>query len=207
MFFAGLALLMLTFAALYLSGALFDAGGKRQIDTFVLQPNNLSVGRISRPIPVDQLSEKFLRERLIKKFVFEYFYVTPDPENLAQRMRGNSVLAIMSLPAVFQEWASTQSEVIEDLARNRALRTVSVADEIIKKGDYWEVYYQLKTWTEPNNMDTVPVIYDGIMYIKVSFEKGIRNQIRGKDLDVQEYLGQGKDPAAIFKFQVEEVRR
>jgi hypothetical protein len=45
------------------------------------------------------------------------------------------------------------------------------------------------------------------MYIKESFEKGVRDRIHGKDLDIQEYLGQGKDPAAIFKFQVEEVRR
>lgn len=207
MFFAGLALLLLTFVTLYFSGALFDASNKRYIDTFVFQPNDLSVDRISRPIPADQLSEKFIRERLIKKFIVEYFYVTPDVENIAQRTGSHSIMSAMASPEVFKDWKNTEADTIEKLAGAKILRTVSIGDEILKKGDYWEIYYELKTWEEPNNIDVEPIIHAGIMYIKISFEKGIRNQINGQDFDVQKYLDEGKDPAAIFKFKVIEVRR
>jgi hypothetical protein len=207
MFFAGLILLMLTFAALYFSGALFDAGSKRQIKSFVFQPNDLSVGRIGRPIPVDELSEKFILERLIKKFVFEYFYATPDVENIAQRTRGNSILSAISAPDVFQEWKNTEAKEIEKLAGEKMLRMVRVADEILLKGDYLEVYYELITWDEPNNMNLGPKVENAIIYIKISFGQGVRDRINGRKFDVQKYLNGGGDPAAIFKFTVDGVRR
>jgi hypothetical protein len=207
MFFAGLALLLLTFATLYFSGALFDAGNKRYISAFVFQPNNLSAYRIGHPLPLDRLSDKFVREKLIKKFVVEYFYVTPNLANIERRARANSVMAAMASPAVFKEWIKTEADVIEKLSGKKMMRTVAVADEIIQKGDYWEVYYKLKTWDVPNDMDAQPVVSDGVMYLKLSFDKGVRDKINGQDFDAQKYLGKGGDPAAIFKFTVEEVQR
>ena len=206
MFFIGTLLLLLTFVALYFSGALFDASNDRKIQAFVFQPNNLSNDRIGRPVSVDQLSEKFVREKLIRKFVFEYFYVTPDIENIAIRTRGDSVMAAMSGPDVFKEWKKDQAEKIENLAGKKSFRTVNVTDEILKKGDYWEVNYELKTWDEPNNMDLNPTIEKGTLYLKISFEKGIRDQRAGSSFDVGEYLKEGGDPASIFKFRVDEVR-
>lgn len=207
MFFAGLILLGLTFVTLYFSGALFDATNNRYINAFVFQPNNLSVDRIGRPIPVDELSDEFIRKRLIKKFIIEYFYATPDVEDIAQRTRSNSVLSAMATPLVFKEWVNGEAKDIETLAGYKSLRTVTVADEIIPQGDYWEVRYRLKTWDTPNDMDLEPRFEDGIVYIKISFEKGIRDQINGQDFNVNKYLKDGKDPAVIFKFKVEEVRR
>ena len=128
-------------------------------------------------------------------------------ENIANRTRSHSVMSAMASPAVFKDWKNVEAATIEKLAGSKIFRTVSVADEILQKGDYWEVYYELTTWEEPNNMELEPIIHGGIMYIKISFEKGIRDQINGQDFNVQKYLNEGKDPAAIFKFKVEEVRR
>lgn len=207
MFFIGTLLLLLTFVALYFSGALFDASNDRYIQSFVFQTNNLSTDRIGRPVPVDQLSEKFVRERLIKKFVFEYFYVTPDVENIATRTRSDSVMAAMSAPDVFKDWRKNQATEIENLASKKILRLVTVSDEILKKGDYWEVPYTLKTWNESNNMNLAPTVKSGVLYLKISFEKGIRDQRAGSSFDIGKYLKDGGDPAAIFKFRIDEIRR
>ncbi|MBN1324797.1 MAG: hypothetical protein JW974_01095 [Alphaproteobacteria bacterium] len=207
MFFAGIILLLLTFVALYFSGALFDASNDRYIEAFVFQPNNLSTDRIGHPVPVEKLSDKFVRERLIKKFIIEYFYINPDVENIALRTRSDSVMAAMSAPDVFKDWRKTEVKEIEDLSGKKAFRTVTIGDEILKKGDYWEVYYELKTWHETNNMNLTPDVKNGIMYIKISFEKGIRDKRAGGSFDIQKFLENGGDPAAVFKFRVDEVRR
>ena len=207
MFFIGTLLLLLTFVALYFSGALFDASNDRKIQAFVFQPNNLSDDRIGRPVSVDQLSEKFVREKLIRKFVFEYFYVTPDIENIATRTRSDSIMAAMSGPDVFKDWKKDQAEKIENLAGKKSFRTVNIKDIIMPlNSDYWDVSYELKTWNEPNNMDLKPEIESGVLHLKISFEKGIRDQRAGSGFDVGEYLKEGGDPAAIFKFRVDEVR-
>ncbi len=208
MFFVGSLLLLLTFVALYFSGALFDISNERYIQAFVFQPNNLSNDRIGHPVPVEQLSDKFIRERLIKKFIIEYFYVTPDIENIALRTRGDSVLAAISAPGVFKEWKNTNVKEIEQMAGKKNLRTVTVKDIILpQNSDYWDVSYELKTWDESNNMNLTPSTKDGILHIKISFEKGIRDKRSGQNFDVQKYLKDGGDPAAVFKFRVEEVRR
>ena len=206
-YFLGIMLLLLSCAALYFTGALFDTAGNRYIEAFIMQPNNLSGERIGRPVQIEQLSEKFIRERLIRKFMHEYFHVNPDTENVTARMRGDSVMAALSYPAVFGEWKRTEGANIEKLAAKKNMRTVSIADEILKKGEYWEVAYTLYTWDAPNNMELAPTADTGIMHIKFDFEKGVREQRNGRSFDAREYLQSGGDPAAIFKFRVGEVKR
>ena len=116
MFIIGLLLLGVTFVTLYLTGALYNATDQRQINAYVFQPNNISSDRIGRPVPVENLSEKFVRERLIKKFITEYFYVTPDVEDIAACQRSNSVLAALSTPADFKTWRNTDDAEIENMA-------------------------------------------------------------------------------------------
>lgn len=208
-FFAGMILLLLMFVVLYVSGLIYNAGDDRKIGAFVFQPNNLSTQRIGKPVTIDDLSEKFIRERLIKKFVTEYFYVTPDPENIALRTRPDSILAALSSPDVFREWRNGTAIDIESMAQKKVLRRVTVANEILKpeNSDYWLVVYELKTWDSPNNFAQTPTIEKGVMYLDIDFEKGIRPQRGGQDFDVQQYLDDGGDPAAIFKFRVNEVRK
>ena len=126
MFFAGLALLLVTGAGLYFAGALYDAGDKFTVQPFIFQPNNLSAARIGTPLSIDQLSADTILETLIKKFVTEYFYITPDAEDIAQRTRRGSILSMLSSPDVFNEWKNDQAPVIERLADAHVLRTVHV---------------------------------------------------------------------------------
>lgn len=207
MFFSGIMILLLSVTALYFSGALFDANNDRYIDAFVFQPNNLSSDRIGTPVSIDQLSDKFVREKLIKKFITEYFYVNPDVENIALRTRSDSVMAAMSGPIVFKDWKKNVAKEINTLSDKKFMRTATVVDEIIKKGDYWEVHYELKTWDKSNDMNLTPQVENGIIYLKIVFEKGVRDKRAGSKFDVQKYLNSGGDPAAIFKFRVDEVRR
>lgn len=206
MYLFGILLLVLSFATLYFSGALLDAGGNRYIDAFVMQPNNLSTDRIGRPVPMEQLSEDFIRERLIRKFLHEYFYVNPDIENIALRTRANSIMAAISHPDVFNAWRQNEAEDIEKLATKKYMRTVGVRDEILPRGEYYEVFYTLYTWEFANNMELAPIAENRVMYIKIAFEKGVRETRGGGSFDVQEYLQDGGDPAAVFKFRVDEVK-
>ncbi|MBN2890934.1 MAG: hypothetical protein JXL97_03630, partial [Bacteroidales bacterium] len=175
MFFSGIMILLLSVTALYFSGALFDANNDRYIDAFVFQPNNLSSDRIGTPVSIDQLSDKFVREKLIKKFITEYFYVNPDVENIALRTRSDSVMAAMSGPIVFKDWKKNVAKEINTLSDKKFMRTATVVDEIIKKGDYWEVHYELKTWDKSNDMNLTPQVENGIIYLKIVFEKGVRD--------------------------------
>ncbi len=211
MFLAGTVLLLMTCAVLFFSGALYDAGDQRQIEAFVMQPNDLSTDRIGRPIPIDQMSETSVRERLIRKFVHEYFYVNPDVENIAGRTRGNSIMAALAAPAAFDSWKKVQAEEIKVLAENKSMRVVTIADEILKRGDYWEVFYELRTWERPNEMDTPPLVESGTLYLKITLwepnESRMRETWGGDPFNAQKYLNGGGDPAAIFKFRVDEVRK
>ncbi|MBD5389023.1 hypothetical protein HDR63_02090 [bacterium] len=207
MFLAGLMILLLMFAGLYFAAAVYDAGDRFVVQPFVFQPNNLSTARIGVPASLDQMSDRTLLESLIKKYVVEYFYVTPDLENVARRTRGDGILALMSAPAVFREWKDTVGADIERMAEQDVLRRVTVADEILRPAgsDYWTVVYELKTWRTPNDMAATPTVTRGVIYLRVAFVKELRDQMHGEPFDVRSYLMGGGDPAAIFKFQVAEV--
>jgi uncharacterized protein (UPF0333 family) len=205
-FLIGLILIAIMGAMLFFAGNVYDAANARHIEPFIIQPNNLSTDRIGKPIAIEQLSEKFIRERLIRKFVHEYFYVMPDDENIARRTRSDSVMAAMSAPDVFREWTINMAEDITEMASKKMMRTVAIADEIIQVGDYWEIYYELTTWDTPNNMDILPVVDTGTMYLRVAFEPGVRETRGGSNFDIRRYLNNGGDPAAIFKFRVDEVK-
>jgi len=232
MFFTGIILLGLAGAALYLSGAVFDAGGQRYIEAFVFQPNNLSEARIGRPVPVEQLSDKFIRERLIRKFVHEYFHVIPDGDDIARRTRADSVMAQLAASAVFSAWKQGEARDIETLSGKKTLRTVVVGDIILPPGsDYWEVHYDLYTWPQANDMDLTPAVTSGLMHLKISFARGVLGQKFDTDeflksggennspgnpaaipkftskRDIGKYLSEGGDPAVIFRFLVDEVKR
>lgn len=215
-FLIGIVLIAIMGVVLFLSGAIFDATGSIRITPYVMQPNNRTDQRIGAPLAADALGDKFVRERLIRKFVYEYFYVLPDVENIAQRTLGNSVMAAMATPAVFENWKNTVAANIEQMAAKKMMRTVVVADEILKQpnSDYWEVYYELNTWDKPNDMTLVPIVETGIMYLKThSWEltpEQILGQVPPRDKirsgDINTYLKRGGDPAAIFNFVVEEIR-
>ena len=117
MFLAGLMLLVLTFGALYLGGAIYDAGEKRSIDTFFFQPNNLSADRPGELLTAAEMGESRILNMLVDRYVTEYFYVIPDRENIARRTRSDSVLARLSGGDVFRTWQNTVANDVTALMR------------------------------------------------------------------------------------------
>ena len=202
MFFAGIALMLLTFATLYVAAGIFDAGSNRGIDTYFFQTNGQSGMRLGYPASTNDLGPAKMRDMLIKKYVYEYMYALPDENDIKRRMTADSTLARMSTKDVFTNWLESEAPVIEDLAAARALRMVRVLDPIIKPdgSDYWVVQYEMKTWYTPNDMMSLPETTRGEMYLVIYPEDGY-NQIRDT-IDVGDALKDGIDPAAMFKFIV-----
>ncbi len=198
-------IILLVFTAVYFTGALFDLSGRNRVNTFVFQPSDLSSSRIGRPVPLEELSDKFVRERLIKKFVNEYFYVVPESGNVALRQRSDSVMHAMAETEVYKTWARDVTPELEDLSNKKILRRVHVIDPILKPDNYYVVNYQLETYL-PNDFKSEPIVKSGTMYLIIRFEKGIREERAGKPFDAGKYLESGGDPSSIFKFRVEEVK-
>ncbi len=213
-FFAGILLLILTMAMLFLASAIYDTGAMENIETYFFQTNELSVMRPGNPVRLSDMNETTMREMLIKKYVTEYFYAVPDPNNIENRCTSRSTLARMSTPAVFDAWIRGEAAGIKSMAENNMMRTVDINGEIYMDGDYWIVPYVLKTWTVPNDMSAMPQITRGILQMNVLFEPGLRDTLGGAALDIGKYLKCGYnrfetecDPAVIFRFLVTDLER
>ena len=205
-FFAGIILLALCGAALYLTGAIFDAGRAQVIKPYFFQPNNMSERRPGVPLTAAEIGDSEFLELLVRKYITEYFYAAPDPENIAQRTNSQSTLALMSTAAVFDEWTQGEAQNIQKLADDKSMRTARVIDKIFKPSgsDYWVVNYELTTWTKPNDFNVLPIVSRGTMYMKIVYEPRMRTT---PDINVlHEYLEDGGDPAAVFQFTVTEIQ-
>lgn len=204
MFLSGLLLMVLMCGALVLTGIIYDTGSKTTIKTYFFQPDDNAIRRPGVPVDDVVLGADKMRERLIAKYITEYFYVTPDMSDMTRRREGRTSLRRMSTRDVFDSWLKNVAPEIEDMTQNRALRTVSlvsVAPDTNNK--YWIVNYELRTWRTPNNFATTPETKHGTMYLGVRYAPGMRDTV-GKQ-SVEDYLESGGDPAAVFKFVVIDV--
>ncbi len=207
-FLAGIILLAFCGVAIYVAGAIFDAGRGQQITPYFFQPNNLSERRPGTPKTAAEIGESEFLELLVRRYVAEYFYAAPDPENIARRTGGQSTLALMSTADVFNEWRQGEAVTIKNLAADKAMRIAHVIDKIYKPNNsqYWVVNYALVTWVAPNNFDVPPVVSRGTLYMKIEYAPTLR-QGAGVDIDtLHDYLERGGDPAAVFQFTVTEIQ-
>lgn len=205
-FLIGFIIMLMSFAALYVTAAIFDAGTRHTIDTYFFQPDNSSARRPGLPEKPSDLGENVMRDMLMRKYVREYFYVIPDEENIARRTQAESPIAIMSAPEVFDAWRQGEAEAIKTLAKNRAMRTVNVIGDIAKRdgSDFWEVRYELKTWHTPNDMNEIPAITRGVMY--VSLRIGTEPTKMRADVNVTAALEvESPRPETLFKFEVRRI--
>ncbi len=202
LFLLGLIILALTFVVLVFSGAVYNSTDKIKVEPFFFQLNNLYSMRVGVPAGVEDLGEDKIIERLIKKYVLEYFYVTPDAENIAERMSAGSPLYQMSSSEVFDEWLNTEATTIQALAESDVFRMVDIKDEIQKPvgSDYWVVNYALNTWSNPNDLFETPVVTRGVMFMNIIYESGIRQSII--DMGIHNYLDKGGNISDVFKFRV-----
>lgn len=205
MFLSGLALMVLMFFALCAAGAIYDAGRGLVIEPWFFQVNSLSSMRVGVPASPADLGAGRVRDMLIKKYVTEYFYVVPDIENISRRMLNRGTIALMSSVTAFDNWRQTQAEVIKSMAENKQLRMVFVDDEMYKPdgSDYWIVSYKLLTWDAPNDFSVPPVVTSGRIFLQIKYEPGIRPD--SSRMTVAQYLEEGGEPAAVFKFRVDDV--
>ena len=205
MFFAGLLLLVLVFGAIFLTGAIYDAGEKRTVDTYFFRPNNLSTERPGELETLSEIGDTRLIDMLITRYVAEYFGVLPGGDYTDGRGTSNNMLARTSSQSVFRDWQANVAPEIQNMATKGMMRTATVVGDITRPGDgdYWRADYELRTWQTPNNLATGPVVTTGTVFLKVRYEPGIRDSI--VEYGLHRYLEEGGDPAGFFKFMVQEV--
>lgn len=191
-----------------MGGKAFDASRNFAINSVIFQPADLSRDRIEKPIALDALDDNFVRNNLIKKYVHEYFYITPDEADMARRHSASGALARMSDGAVFLEWNEKVAPDMKKLAEKNVLRRV-VVNEIsaLPGSEYLRITYELQSWDVSNDIMRAPLVQKNkSMFIRADFEKGLRQTTSGgAKFDVKKYLESGGDAATIFRFRVLEV--
>ena len=203
LFLAGLLLIVLVFCALGLSAAIYDTGAKTVIEPYFFQPDNNYTRRPGVPATPNDFGDASMREKLIAKYITEYFYVTPDMDAVSKRMTATTSFRRMSTGAVFQKWLDTVAPQIEEMAKARMLRTVSVVDIAPASDKYVRVEYELRTWRTPNDFSALPEITNDVLFLDVAYKSGMRDMVGNMTTD--EYLESGGDPAAVFYFGIRDV--
>ncbi len=203
-FLLSVLILATTAGLLWAGGAIYDTSKKQQIETYFFQPNNLSSHRVGVPASPSDLGTEKLEDRLLTRFVVEYFYVVPDTENIQQRIGNMGLMRRMANGDVLTQWIEGPAQEIEKLANKNVMRMVHV-DEIIRPQDseFVEVKYSLKTWDAPNEFAVAPVITNGVILLRYVYEDGIRQSIL--DMGIHKYFDMGGDAAGLFKFMVTEI--
>ena len=188
-FLVGLLLLALMLGWLVLSGAIYDTGNRLHQTPHFFSVNALATERINEPKTLTELGDLTIRDMLIKKYVTEYFYVIPDTKNVEQRIKRHKT------QPTWREWMEKQSDEIMELAKDGVMRTVNVTD--IKNGDagYLIVDYELKTWFTANDMNEVPTITRGRLYIYAQYTPGVDESFTNLNR-----LEKGYDAASVFNF-------
>lgn len=202
-FLTGLLTLALIFASMWSVSAIYDSADKTTVEAYFFQPNRLSSRRVGVPATPADLGEYKMIQRLVAKYIHEYFYVIPDNIDINRRRSADSVLSLLSSSSVFNDWLAGEATEIQTLADQGAFRVASIVGEIEKpapNNDYWTVRYELRTWAAPNDMAQEPEIRHGTLYMKLIYYPGLR-----PEMDVQRYLDMGLDPAGMFKFMVTEI--
>lgn len=179
-----------------------------KISPLIIQNANSSALRIISPIKFENVSDSFVIENLIKKFVYEYFYVIPSVNNIETRKKIN-YLYYVSSKSVLDNWIKNETPYMIELANKKIYRDVIVVDEILKPedSDYYEVRYNITEWNKPNELDSHPSTINGILFINLDFEKGLWTIRNGKNFNINKYLKEKKDPSIIFKFRINEVKK
>ena len=200
MFLSGLLLMLIMFAALFLSGAIYDTGKKATVETFFFKPDDSFMQRPEVASPSDLDSDE-LRNMLISRYITEYFYVIPNVANVTSRIDGETSLNFMSHPDVFAYWKKNVAPTIQEMAEAGKLRLVQLTnvEKAEHEKDYWIVEYNLITWNKPNDLSETPTVTPGQVYLKM-FNEGMRTELREKPIEY--WLEKGKDPVVAFKFGV-----
>lgn len=207
-FLSGLLLLLVMFAALFLAGAIYDSGQKSTIETYFFQPDEASKQRPGAPVSPFDLGNITMRDKLIDRFMTEYFYVIPDTNDLINRTSGQkSLLYQLASLDVYTNWIQNVVPMLQKMAEEKKLQTVTVRNVYRAPGqeDYWIVDYELITWERPNDFSVAPIVTPGQVYLKILYEAndGLRKYINNKP--ILHALESNMDPAAAFRFEITDI--
>ena len=203
-FFMGILLFAITFATLFLTVLIYRANNQLSVQTYIFQMDN---NQFQRPGPLQNMNTmrpEALRNKLIQKYIAEYFKVIPVEDNTNQETN----IAKLSNSEVYSKWLKGEAETIKTMAQQKMFRNVWVDPINIKQTDepdLFEVHYATRTWQESNNM-TAPVFDDfGTVLLQITFEPGLKQSVDIKS--IRELLKNGSNPAILFKFRVENIQK
>ena len=203
-FFMGILLFAITFATIFLTVLIYNANKQISIETYIFQMDNNSLQRPGPLENMNKISPETVRNKLIQKYVAEYFKVLPVENNINQETN----IEKLSSKEVYSQWMTGEANIIKDMAQHKMFRNVWVDPVNIlptKDPDLFEVHYATRTWQESNNMAAPVVDYFGTVLLQVSFEPGLRQNVDIKS--IRKMLEKGGNPAILFKFRVENIQK
>lgn len=211
-FLMGVVLLIITFAVIMLAALIYRANERSSIKSYIFQVNNFANQRVGELQNINNISPEDLRNKLIQKYISEYFRVTPGEQDVENRQ----ILKDLSSSTAYAQWQQGEATIISEMSSKNMFRMVHVYDDGIatlnrpsdydyKNSDivkpiYYAVRYYTETWTEPNKMGAEPIQGQGIINIEARFRPGILD-----DINIQKYLEEGKNPVGLFKFEVTNI--
>ncbi len=210
-FFTGLILLAIVFAMILVTALLYRANERLSVKSYIFQMNNFANQRIGPMQEVKDISANDLRNRLIKKYVNEYFKVIPGEQDVTNR----PTLQAMGETA-FEQWKRNEAKTIASMSEKKMFRMVRIPNDGIAtitkmKNEnydtdelaelvYYAVRYYMYTWSTSNVMEIEPSQEQGTLYIEAKFKPGIKPNI-----NVRKDLEKGLDPSGLFMFEVTNV--
>ena len=210
-FLMGFGLLAIVFAMILVTALLYRANERMSVKSYIFQMNNFANQRVGNLQDINDISANDLRNRLIKKYVSEYFKVIPGEQDVTNR----PILEKLG-PVAFNQWKRGEAKTIADMSAKKMFRMVSVQDDGIAtitkmKNEnydtdelaervYYAVRYYMYTWPTSNVMEVQPTYEQGTLYIEAKFKPGIKPNI-----NVRKKLESGSDPSELFMFEVTNV--
>ena len=200
-FFIGTLLLASTFTTVFIAVLTYRAHEQSHIKTYIFQTAQRPNGRVGPLQSLDDLKIDGLRNKLIQKYVSEYFKVIPGNDNPEQKR----IVADLSKKRVYDQWLNGEAKNIEQMSKNKMFRNVWVDTSQIQQiqnssSDWFAVPYFTQTWTESNNMSADVVRQAGVINLRITFFLNFR-----PETNVKKHLEQGGDPAGLFMFRVDEI--
>lgn len=207
----GFVLLIITFIIIVLTALIYRAYNRSSVKSYIFQMNNFANQRVGELQDINDISDEDLRNKLIKKYVSEYFKVIPGEADVDKR----PVLRDLSGADAYRQWQNGEARTIASMSAKNMFRMVRVHDDGIatlnrpadydyKDGVYKRIYYSVRyymeTWDATNQMGIEPTSSQGTIYIEAIFSPGIK-----KNIDIQKYLESGENPVGLFKFEVTNI--
>jgi len=221
-FFVGVLLLTIMSVALVLVTLVYTANDRSSIKSYMFQLEDYSNQRAGALRNIKDMTAIELRNKLIKKYVSEYFAVFPNDTDVLNRPTLRNMSDPLN-PRAYSQWQNGEAQTIKKMSENKMFRRVLTDSiDIVTKNmpeNYsyytneraqeilYEVHYYTETWAESNKMGTKPVYERGVIYLQARFKPGIKEHIvyNNEEISIRDYLESGKDPVGLFMFEVVNV--